>query len=39
MIGQRVGLSVARVYAIISQARMFLRGQATIRGWGELPSD
>ena len=39
MIGQRMGLSVARVYAVISHARIYLRGHATIRDWRELPED
>ena len=39
MIGQRMGLSVARVYAVISHARIYLRGRATIRDWRELPGD
>ncbi|MBX0329903.1 sigma-70 family RNA polymerase sigma factor [Oscillochloris sp. ZM17-4] len=34
MIGQRVGLSVARVYAVIAQARKHLSGQAAIIDWG-----
>lgn len=36
MIGRKVGLSVARVHAIIAQARTYLRGQATIRHWHEV---
>ncbi|NTW97833.1 MAG: sigma-70 family RNA polymerase sigma factor [Oscillochloris sp.] len=35
MIGQRVGLSVARVYAVIAQSRQYLRGREVIRGWGD----
>jgi len=36
MIGRRVGLSTARIHAIIAQARKHLRGQATIWYWHEV---
>jgi RNA polymerase sigma-70 factor (ECF subfamily) len=37
MIGKRMGLSVARVYAVIAQARQYLREHAAIQSWGEMP--
>lgn len=36
MISRRVGLSTARVHAIIAQARQYLRGQPTIQHWYRL---
>ncbi|HMQ34645.1 MAG TPA: sigma-70 family RNA polymerase sigma factor, partial [Chloroflexaceae bacterium] len=36
MIGRQLGLSTARVYAIIAQARQYLRGLATIQHWHEV---
>jgi RNA polymerase sigma factor (sigma-70 family) len=36
MIGRQVGLSTARIHAIIAQARQYLRGQETIQHWYEV---